>query len=335
MNTVLPKVQILATGGTISGVGRHRLDYVAYVETGQHLTIQEMLARVPEVTQVARVEAEQFANVVSPALTPQHWLELAQRMNQDFRSDPDLSGVVVTHGTATMEETGYFLNLTVKDSRPVVLTGAMRPASALGTDADVNLLAAVRTAASPSAVNKGVMVVLNDEISAAREVSKTNTYRVETFKPGELGLLGYADSDGAVVFYRSPTRRHTHQSAFQVDELTSLPRVDVIYVYQGADGLLVRCLAEHGVEGIVIASLGGGSLTPGIEEAATEAVSRGVTVVISSRVGHGRVALTPKREALGFIVADNLNPQKARVLLMLALATTRDRATIQRLFDEH
>ncbi|MEE8442343.1 MAG: asparaginase [Dehalococcoidia bacterium] len=227
MNTMLPKVQILATGGTISGVGRHRLDYVAYGETGQHLTIQELLARVPEVTQVARVEAEQFANVGSPALTPQHWLELAQRINQGFRSDPDLSGVVVTHGTATMEETGYFLNLTVKDPRPVVLTGAMRPASALGTDADVNLLAAVRTAASPSAINQGVMVVLNDQISAAREVSKTNTYRVETFKPGELGLLGYADSDGAVVFYRSPTRRHTHQSAFQVDENTSLPRVDV------------------------------------------------------------------------------------------------------------
>lgn len=335
MDAILPRVRILATGGTISRIGRHRLDYVAYTETGRQLTIQEMLARIPEVTEIARVEAEQFTNIASPAMTPQHLIGIAQGINHYFRIEPDLSGVVVTHGTATMEEIAYFLNLTVIDTRPVILTGAMRPPSVLGTDADVNLLAAIRTAISPSAVDRGVMVVFNDEISAAREVSKANTYRVETFKPGELGLLGYADSDGAIVFYRSPTRRHTHQSTFEVDRLKSLPRVDVVYVYQGADGLLVDCLVERGVEGIVIASVGGGSLTPGIEKAAARAVQRGIAVVISSRVGHGRVLLTPARQALGVIAGDNLNPQKARVLLMLALATTHDPATIQGIFNEY
>ena len=335
MNETPPKVRVLATGGTISRLGSNRLDYVAYPETGRHLTIQEMMARIPEVAEIARVEVEQFTNVASPAMGPQQLIGVAQRINHCFRTEPDLGGVVVTHGTATMEEVAYFLNLTVMDARPVVLTGAMRPPSALGTDADANLLGAIRTAASPAAVDRGVIVVFNDQISAAREVSKVNTLRVETFKPGELGLLGYADSDGAIMFYRSPTRRHTHRSGFNVDKLSTLPRVDIVYGYQGADGLLVDCLAEHGVEGIVLASLGGGVPTPAMEEAAARAVQRGIAIVVSTRVGHGRVILTPSRQALGFIAGDNLNPQKARVLLMLALATTRDPAAIQDLFNEY
>ena len=187
MASALPKVRILATGGTISRIGRNRLDYVGYLETGQSLTIQEMLARIPEVKAIARIEVEQFSTVASPDMMPEHLIGLAQRINHYFRTEPDLCGVVVTHGTATMEETAYFLNLTVMDKRPVVLTGSMRPPSALGTDADINLIAAIRTAASPFAVDQGVIVVLNDEISAAREVSKANTHRVETFKPGSSG----------------------------------------------------------------------------------------------------------------------------------------------------
>ncbi len=335
MASALPKVRILATGGTISRIGRNRLDYVAYMETGQNLTIQEMLARIPEVKGIARVEVEQFSTVASPDMTPEHLIGLAQRVNHYFRTEPELGGVVVTHGTATMEETAYFLNLTVMDKRPVVLTGAMRPPSALGTDADINLIAAIRTAAAPFAFDRGAIVVFNDEISAAREVSKANTHRVETFKPGELGLLGYADSDGAIEFYRSSTRRHTHRSVFQVDGLATLPRVEIVYVYQGADGLLVDCLVERDVEGIVIASLGGGVLTRGMEEAVVGAVQRGLVVVISSRVGHGRVLLTTKRSASGLIGGDNLNPQKARVLLMLALATTEDPTIIQGYFNEY
>ena len=335
MDTKLPKVRVLAAGGTISRIGGHRLDYVAYPETGRQLTIEEMLARIPEAAEIARVEVEPFTDMASPAMTPQQLIGVARRINHYFRDEPDLAGVVVTHGTATMEEIAYFLNLTVRDARPVVLTGAMRPPSALGTDADVNLLAAIRTAASPAAVDRGVIVVFNDEISAAREVSKANTLRVETFKPGELGLLGYVDPDDAIVFYRSPTRRHTHRSAFNVDKLSTLPRVDIVYVYQGADGLLVDCLAERGVEGIVLASLGGGVPTPAMEEAAARAVKQRIAIVVSTRVGHGRVILTPSRKALGFIAGDNLNPQKARVLLMLALATTRDPAAIQDLFNEY
>ena len=335
MASALPKVRILATGGTISRIGRNRLDYVGYMETGQSLTIQEMLARIPEVKAIARIEVEQFSTVASPDMMPEHLIGLAQRINHYFRTEPDLCGVVVTHGTATMEETAYFLNLTVMDKRPVVLTGSMRPPSALGTDADINLIAAIRTAASPFAVDQGVIVVLNDEISAAREVSKANTHRVETFKPGELGLLGYADSDGAIEFYRSSTRRHTHRSVFQLDGLTTLPRVEIVYVYQGTEGLLVDCLVEREVEGIVIASLGGGALTRGLEKAVVGAIQRGLVIVISSRVGHGRVLLTTRQRASRLIGGDNLTPQKARVLLMLALSMTKEPPLIQGYFNEY
>ena len=327
-----PKVRIVATGGSIAGIGPDRLDYILYPEVGGHLSIRESLARIPEVTDIAEIVAEDLISVGSTAIGPQDWLTLAQRINEIFAKDPDVSGVVVTHGTATLEETAYFLHLTVKSHKPVVVTGAMRPPTALGTDADLNLFDAVRIAASPDAVGKGVLTVLNNEIQCARDVTKSNTFRVETFRPNELGFLGYADSDGEVVFYRTPVRRHTTDTPFDMADAQDLPRVDIVYAYAGADGLLVNAASQHGSDALVLAGFGGGTFPPKFLEAGVEAVKAGIPVVLASRATAGRVIMTPRKDEQGFIVCDNLLPQKARVLLMLALTVTRDRGEIQDMF---
>ncbi len=220
----LPLVYVLSTGGTISGKGASSTalaDYQAGALLGS-----ELIAAVPEIAQVALVKVEQIANVSSTDITIANWLTLANRINAIYESDPSVAGVVITHGTNTLEETAYFLNLTVKHDRPVVLVGSMRPASAISADGPLNLLNAVRTAASPDARGKGVLVVLNEAINAARDVTKTNTYRVETFRATELGILGYVDAD-AVSFYRASLKRHTAKSEFDVKGLTSLPQVDI------------------------------------------------------------------------------------------------------------
>jgi L-asparaginase len=192
--------------GSISGIGPHRLDYLRYAELGQRLTIEQMLARVPEAQEIADVQGENLTSVGSTAIGPGEWLQIAQRIHQLHQEEPDLAGIVVTHGTATLEETAYFLHLTVKSAKPVVVTGAMRPPTAIGTDADLNLLDAIRIAACPDAGGRGVLTVLNNEIQSARDVTKGNTLRVETFHSNHLGLLGYADSDGRVLFYRVVSR---------------------------------------------------------------------------------------------------------------------------------
>jgi L-asparaginase len=206
MASARPRVSIIATGGSISGVGPHRLDYLLYSELGRRLTIEQMLARVPEVHEIADVRGESLISVGSTSIGPQEWLQIAQRINQLFHDEPELSGIVVTHGTATLEETAYFLHLTVKSAKPVVVTGAMRPPTAVSSDADLNLLDAIRIAACPDAEGRGVLTVLNNEIHSARDVTKSNTLRLETFHSNHLGLLGYADSDGQVLFYRSVSR---------------------------------------------------------------------------------------------------------------------------------
>jgi L-asparaginase len=221
-----PRVYVIGTGGSISFVGDFRTDYVNYSYNNKHLTIQEMVDWVPEIKDFAEVVPEQLINVGSTDVQPGHWLALAQRINQIFRQNPDAAGIAITHGTATLEETAYFLNLTVKSRQPVVVTGAMRPPTGMGTDADVNLMDCVQVAAAPHSRGKGVLTVLNNEIQSARDVTKSNSYRLETFRSNELGLLGYADSDGKVVFYRSPTRTHTLGTEFNVDGIVELPRVD-------------------------------------------------------------------------------------------------------------
>lgn len=326
-----PRVYLIGTGGSISFVGDYRTDYINYSYSNRHFTIQELLDRVPEVQQFAEVLPEQMINVGSTEVGPQHWLQLAQRINEIFEADPDAAGVAITHGTATLEETAYFLNLTVKSHRPVVITGAMRPPTGLGTDADINLIDCIRVAASPESAGRGVLTILNNEIQAARDVTKTNSYRLETFRSNELGFLGYADSDEQVVFYRTPTRSHTLDTEFQVAEGTELPRVDIAYAYAGADGLVIRALADAGVPGLVAAGMGSGGSSPEFMAALKDAIAAGTKVVIATQTGNGRVMRTKRFQEDGYIVADNLTPKKARILLMLALTRSSDPSEIQRM----
>lgn len=330
-----PRVYLFGTGGTISFVGESRTDFANYSYRGRQLTIQEMLARVPEAESLAEVLPEQVINVGSTEVYPEHWITLANRINETFASDQAASGVAVTHGTATLEETAYFLNLTVRDSRPVVVTGAMRPPSAMGTDSDNNLLDAIRIAASANSVGRGALVVLNNEIQSSRDVTKTDSYRVETFQSGHMGFLGYADSDGAVIYYRRPERRHTSDSEFDVSNITELPPVDIAYAYAGVSGTVVDALVEAGVKGIVAAGLGSGGSPSPFMSALRRAIGAGVPVVISSQVGTGRVLQTRRFVEDGYIVADNLHPKKARILLMLGLTVTSDPAELQRMMLEY
>jgi L-asparaginase len=299
---------------------------------------EEIVNAVPEIKAVATVKVEQIANVSSADITIEHWLTLAHRINEIFAADATVSGVVVTHGTNTLEETAYFLNLTVRHDRPVVVVGAMRPASTLSADGPLNLLNAVRTAVSADARGKGVLVVLNDEINSARDVTKTNTYRVETFRSPELGLLGYVDADKA-SFYRASTRRHTANSEFDVSTLTRLPQTDIVYSYVAPNTKMVEALVAGGTRGIVFAGTGAGGLSAGEREALKPLLSlpdgSRPVMVRSSRTGNGRVIGREETDRMGMIPADTLNPQKARILLMLALTKTHDISEIRRMFAEY
>ncbi len=327
-----PTVHIIATGGSIAGVGPDRMDYTLYPEIGDHLTIDQNLARVPEIGDNFNIIAEDMVSVGSTAIGPANWIALAERIHAIDRDEPDTAGIVITHGTATLEETAYFLHLTVKTARPVVITGAMRPPTAISTDADLNLFDAVRIAATPEAAGMGVLTVLNNEIHCAREVYKANTLRVETFRANELGFLGYADSDHQVVFYRQPVRKHTTETPFRVDGMSDLPRVDIVHAYAGADGMLIDAVRAHGSAGLVLAGFGAGTFPPAVISAAEAAVAGGMPVVLASRSIAGRVVMTPRKDEQGFIVSDNLMPQKARLLLMLGLTVTQDRGALQDMF---
>ena len=335
MVTDKPIIRVIGTGGSIAGVGPDRMDFILYPEIGDHISIQQSLDRVPEIKDFADVRSEDLVSVGSTAIGAKEWIGLAERINQIFRDEPDVSGIVITHGTATLEETSYFLHLTVKSSKPVVITGAMRPPTALSTDADLNLLDAVRTAACPESSGLGVLTVLNNEIQCGRDVTKASTFRVETFRPNELGFLGYADSDGKVVFYRAPLRDHTSNTPFTVDRITSLPRVDIVYSYAGADGLLVDAVHNNHSDGLILAGFGGGTFPPTVIDAAVKLVDDGIPVVLATRSTAGRVVTTPKKIEQGFIVSDNLLPQKARILLMLGLTITKDPNELQQMFYDY
>ena len=329
------RVYLFGTGGTISFVGETRTDFANYSYRGRQLTIEEMLARVPEAEMLADVVAEQVINVGSTEVYPSHWLTLAKRINERFADDAEAAGAAVTHGTATLEETAYFLNLTVRDRRPVAVTGAMRPPSAMGTDADNNLLDAVRVAAAEQSAGRGALVVLNNEIQSARDVTKTDSYRVETFQSGHMGFLGYADADGAVAYYRHQDRRHTADSEFDVSGIDELPQVDIAYAYAGAGGTVIDALVDAGVGGIVAAGLGSGSSPAPFMAALQRASAAGVPVALATQVGTGRVVRTRRFIEEGYIVADNLHPKKARILLMLGLTLTADRGELQRMMLEY
>jgi L-asparaginase len=326
----LPDVHVVATGGTISNTG----------DTPRR-SGNELVDALPGIERIADVSTEQFLNTFSGAITLEQWRQLALRINELFRTRPELAGVVVTHGTDTMEETAYFLDLTVRDCRPVVLTGAMRRAVDIGPDGPANLFDAIQLAAHPRARRMGAVLLMNDEIFPAREVTKTHTSRPDAFEAPGAGPVGVADSD-AIVFYGEPVDRSCGERAFDLSGVRSLPRVDVIYAYQGADGSLIRAAVAAGAKGIVTAGVGRGGTTPGQSEALAEAVSRGVFVVASNRTGAGRVpvggedrldAWQPGRGAR--IGAGDLNPQKARILLMLALTRTRDAREIMKIFESY
>jgi L-asparaginase len=305
-----------------------------YVENRKRLTDDEVLARIPELVAIARIEQLPFRKLPSHALTAHDWLDLARLVAEIFETDR-ADGLVITHGTNTIEETAYFLHLTSKTNRPIVLVGSMRPASAVSADGDLNVLNAVTTAAAESSVGRGVLVLLNDTIHSARDVTKTATYRVQAFNGRDTGPLGYADNDRRIVFYHRPDRRHTLESEFRVDGLTELPRVDIVTSYVGADGALIDAAVAAGAKGIVSAGTGAGRPTPSQDEALERAHAAGVVVCIGTRVGSGRVVRSPGLERRGFVTCDNLVPWKARVLLSLALTCTTDRDEIQHLFETY
>ena len=331
--TPLPKVRLVATGGTISN------------RDGGRLTADELIKSMPRLDRYARAESEQFANTSSSSLTLQQWLELARRINALFAEDADLAGIVVTSGTDTLEETAYFLNLTVKSDKPVVVVGSMRNPSTLGYEGAANLLEGFRVAADPQSRGKGVLVVLNDEINAARDVTKTDALRLHTFQTRGYGVLGVVDDD-RVVYYRDVVKRHTNGSEFDVTKVEALPRVDVVLTYQGASGDVIKAIVDQGAKGIVMATAGAGATSGTQGEGIRYAVEKGVFVVTGTRTGSGRIAARSQppaastngdqpRQPILRISAEDLAPIKARILLMLALTKTTDGAEIQRMFVEY
>ena len=328
----LPVVKLIATGGTIA----MKIDPVKKAPVPA-ISGEDLLATVPEIAQVARVEVQNLSNVPSDYMDPDRWVQLQKAVGEAL-ARPEVAGVIVSHGTDTLEETAWFLDLTVDSEKPVVLIGAQRNASEKDFDGPRNLLNAARICVAPGARRMGSMIALNNQINAAREAVKTHTSDVETFKSGDFGFLGVADND-RVIFYRAPVRRQ--HVALRVQEGQHLPRVDIVELYGGADGALVRAAVAAGSRGLVIQALGWGNINVPMFEAVKEVISKGIPVVISTRVWNGRVLPNygfqgggKTLQEAGAIFADNLSPQKARILLMLGLQTTSNGPEIQRLFDK-
>jgi L-asparaginase len=328
------RVAFIGTGGTMASLGKGPLDTVDYGSTGQLLDAAGLLARFPEVQQVAEVFPAPYSAVPSTRIGWPDWQALLRLIETLAKDDPALAGIVIGHGTASLEETAWFLSLTLKVDIPVVVIGAQRPASALSTDAGLNLVNAARVAASEEARSLGVLVLLNDEIHAAREATKTSTGRMQTFRSPDFGVLGHADGD-RLAWYRRPLRRVAPDTEFDLRGREALPRVDISYTYAGADGTAIRAFAAAGAEGIICAGFAPGFVTPGEAAAIAEVQQRGVVVMMSTRAGSGRVPETTRLRQSGILPADNLTPQKARILLSLALTVTREPAEIARIFARY
>ncbi len=322
----LPRVHILATGGTIAGSGDSHTK--AAYKAGE-VPIEELLNAVPEIHEKAKITGEQIANIGSQDIDIKTWLKLSNRIQEIFQND-EADAVVITHGTDTMEETAYFLSLTVNADNPVVLVGAMRPSTAMSQDGNRNLLDAVTVAAAKESKNIGVVVAMNEYIFSAKDVDKTHTTNTNAFQSHNFGPMGIV-FDGKVKFYHQPLQV---LKPFKTTDLNSLPRVDIFYGYTDADPKIIDFAIENQTKGIVFAGVGNGNFSKEMEKALTKAVKKGIKVVRSSRINQGRVTLENEvdDEKLGFIVADDLNPQKARILLMLALTKTQDKEEIQEMF---
>jgi L-asparaginase len=331
----LPRIGLILTGGTIDSVGADRLDLAWYIEAGKRLGKGELLGQIPELGGIAAVQEIPFRRMASHAMVNSDWLDLVRTIHSLFDKD-QVDGIVITHGTNTLEETAYFLNLTLKTDKPVVVVGSMRPSSAISADGFLNVLNAVRVAADPKSQGMGCLVVMNDTIFNARDVTKNSTYRVQAFESRDLGPLGFADADGKIIYYHRPAKKHTDQTEFDVRELKTLPRVDIVVSYVNADGTMIEAAAKAGAKGIVSAATGAGRPTPAEDEAFDKAYKEyGMLMCLCSRVASGRVVRSPSLTKRGLVAGDNLQPWKARLLLSLALSKTTNADDIQRMFDSY
>ena len=330
----MSKIAFIGTGGTISSLGKDPLDIVHYGANKSMLPAGDILAAIPQVHEVAEVFPVPFAHVPSPNIYYPEWRALAALCTKLVEETPELTGIVIGHGTATLEETAYALGLLVKVSIPVVMVGSQRPLSGLASDASMNLVNAVRVAADPKSRGRGVLVLLNDEIHAAREVTKTATFRLQTFKAPDFGMLGYVDGP-YVSYYRRTERVTAPETEFDVKDLEALPRVDIAYAYAGADGVEIDAFVAAGAKGIISAGFAPGMTTPGQSAALERAAKAGIFVVQCTRAGSGVVHDSDRLAELNFIPADNLNPQKARILLALALTRSEERSEIMRMFKTY
>lgn len=328
----LPGVYLIVGPGTLPSMGKNRMDLIHYRLSGNpRLTGQQLIDPLPEIAKVARVEVDNGTSWGQGSY--EDLRKLALRIEEVLQS-PENDGAVYVQGTNTIEETAYFLNLTVHNDKPVVVTGAQRPYNGLSSDAQMNLLDAIRLAGAPSARGLGALVAFNGEINAAREVTKTNTYHLQTFRTRDLGLLGYIDAD-KIEFYRTPHRRHTTRSEFSLAGVASMPYVEIAYVHTGTRAGIVKAMVGLGAKGIVIAGVGAGAPNALDREIEEIIKTQSAVVVQSSRVGSGRIVRGNNWYEPGMVVADNLSPQKAALLLTLALTRTSDPDDIQRMFDEY
>ncbi|MCY7455399.1 type II asparaginase [Bacillus altitudinis] len=330
-NKSLSNIKVLATGGTIAGSSDSNTDTTGY-KSGA-LGIDKVIASVPQLKDIANVTGEQVANVGSENVDNALLLKLAKRVNQ-LLNDDQVDGIVVTHGTDTLEETAYFLHLVVKSDKPVVVVGSMRPASAISADGPLNLYHAVKIASTKEAKGKGVMVTLNDRIASARFITKTNTTTTDSFKSLEQGYIGEVAGE-VVSFYNEPTRKHTADSEFDISKLKELPQVDILYGYQNDQKYVYDAAVKAGAKGIVIAAAGNGTMSTEAINGATDAVKKDVVIVRSSRAGNGIVTHEKMDDEHHFVSSDSLNPQKARILLMLALTKTKDPEKIQSYYEQY
>ncbi|WP_394158326.1 type II asparaginase [Bacillus altitudinis] len=330
-NKSLSNIKVLATGGTIAGSSDSNTDTTGY-KSGA-LGIDKVIASVPQLKDIANVTGEQVANVGSENVDNALLLKLAKRVNQ-LLNDDQVDGIVVTHGTDTLEETAYFLHLVVKSDKPVVVVGSMRPASAISADGPLNLYHAVKIASTKEAKGKGVMVTLNDRIASARFITKTNTTTTDSFKSLEQGYIGEVAGE-VVSFYNEPTRKHTADSEFDISKLKELPQVDILYGYQNDQKYVYDAAVKAGAKGIVVAAAGNGTMSTEAINGATDAVKKDVVIVRSSRAGNGIVTHEKMDDEHHFVSSDSLNPQKARILLMLALTKTNDPDKIQSYYEQY
>lgn len=328
----LPQVVVLATGGTIAGAAAS--DVQAGYTSGQ-VGVEQLLAAVPQARKLATLRGEQIANIGSQDMNDEVWLKLAGRVNA-LAAMPDVAGIVITHGTDTIEETAYFLNLVVKSPKPVVMTAAMRPSTALSADGPLNFYNAVAVAANKESAGRGVLVVVNDWIHGASSLTKTSTTAVQTFLSPLWGLIGTV-AYGEIEFFRGPVGKHTVDSEFSLQGVTDLPRVDIIMAYENMDGALIDAAVAAGAKGIIIAGVGNGNMTAAALKSLAAHAKKGIVCVRASRVATGRVGrnVEVKDDELGLVASIGLNPQKSRVLLRLALTRTSDVKRIQQFFDDY